>query len=381
MRRWYREVYPSSVSLISAAVIYAVMIFLPQWAYRAAGGIGWYLEAWKVGAIPLGLFTVLYSLYRVVWFHPVCQPEYLAWLRQTPWRHGKPLPGGPLHLVSQDVILVGLLTALACWHLPEFVFLIPALFVGTRIVTWGFNFLFVRFWKHVYLMILVSSGLLVCWNSPIGLLVVIAALYAIVAHGIRESLRNFDEWSGRNTLVSSLFIQSKGKNEKLLGWPYDRMGPRLANDGLTFGWSVAISMLVAWWAFLPVAIFFPYDSGALIVPCIIAAACAIGRLAVYLSGCSDPLSFRARILTGRLSIPGFDIVYLAPALMLLLTTCIGVGSFLWGLSYSISAAIISGGSLFLFFECPPGLNEWRLTGKHRIVPGFVFSASEMLQTQ
>src|SRR6266487_2602254 len=58
----------------------------------------------------------VYALYRLWRFHPACNQPYAAWLKLSPWTADKPLPLGPIHLVWQDAVVVGALTALATWH-------------------------------------------------------------------------------------------------------------------------------------------------------------------------------------------------------------------------------------------------------------------------
>lgn len=381
MKRWIREVWPSTGWFVFAAIIYLAMLLLPHLVYYSNGGTERYLDAWKFGIAPLGFYSFLYGAWRVVWFHPVYQPEYLGWLRQTPWSHEKPLPGGPIHLVPQDGVFVGLLTALACLHQVEYAFAIPVSFLISYIVFWEISFLTTKHFKHAYLMAFVLSGAIPFWNSPLGLSIVLALLLLVGAHGIRMTLHNFDAWSGRSEQVTSLWNNSKGKCDKLLGWPYDRLAPTLSDDEPSYSWSAALSFLLSWWSFLVVAVIVPHELGAVAVACVFAGLVMIVRYAKYLAGYSPPLSLRGRFLTGRWILPGFDIVYLAPLLILLLSGSVFLCAVLWNLPYCVAVAIISGGSLLIALQCPPDLNEWKLTGGHQIVPGVMLNASEFQQTQ
>ena len=53
------------------------------------------------------------GLYRVVAFHPLFRPNYLRWLKSTPWTVRKPLPWGPLELVPKTALGMGLLIVLS----------------------------------------------------------------------------------------------------------------------------------------------------------------------------------------------------------------------------------------------------------------------------
>ncbi|KPK76937.1 MAG: hypothetical protein AMJ79_05030, partial [Phycisphaerae bacterium SM23_30] len=54
----------------------------------------------------------VYGFFRVRSFHPIFNHGYLQWLALSPWRFGKPLPLGPVHLVWVDLAVVGTLTLL-----------------------------------------------------------------------------------------------------------------------------------------------------------------------------------------------------------------------------------------------------------------------------
>src|SRR5262249_14396862 len=66
----------------------------------------------------LSAASVLYALYRVYAFHPHFRPAYRQWLQTTPWTLEKALPLGPIHLVGQDVVILGLAVALA-WPIHQ----------------------------------------------------------------------------------------------------------------------------------------------------------------------------------------------------------------------------------------------------------------------
>jgi len=286
-----------------------------------------------------------------------------------------------LSLVMQDVVFVAFLTGLACVHQAEYAYVIPVCFLAVRIVLWVVSFLLTAHLKHAYLAAFVFSGVIPFNSSPAGLLIVLTVLYAITLYGIQSTLISFDDWSGRKEQSVSALTRSKGKNEKLLGWPYDRLAPQLSENPGTIGESLAISFLITWWAFLAVACLWPHESTTLVLACAGAGFGACIRLVTYLAGYSAPLSLRGRLVTGQWIIPGYDVVWLAPGLMLLLAGVVFLSSFIWPLPFSVCVAVIVFGSLMIGFECPPDIDEWKLTGKHQIVPGIVLSASEVVQTQ
>jgi hypothetical protein len=117
------------------------------------------------------------------------------------------------------------------------------------------------------------------------------------------------------------------------------------------------------------------------IACLIAIIIGGVRLMVYLVGSAAPLSLRGRVLNHRWILPRYDVVFIAPFLIVLLAlTMISISSFPW-IPVSILTAIVAGGSLFISLACPPGLEEWKLTGSHRIVPGISNRISEYVETQ
>jgi hypothetical protein len=71
---------------------------------------------------------VLYGAFRVAAFHPLFQPKYRAWLRQTPWTWRKSLPLGPIHLVWIDAIVLGVVLLLLHGSIQGRVWIVEAFF-------------------------------------------------------------------------------------------------------------------------------------------------------------------------------------------------------------------------------------------------------------
>jgi hypothetical protein len=131
--------------------------------------------------------------------------------------------------------------------------------------------------------------------------------------------------------------------------------------------ALLISLLAGWW----VRVHFLVDS----VPddaempywmvLVIGSFC---RVVIYCSGYLPPLNLAGRVFRMRWIIPGYDKIFLAPAIVL------SVGYILprvllrngWEASavYPLGMVII----LLLLFLLGPNLRAWRLTGSHRIYP-------------
>lgn len=72
-------------------------------------------------------------------------------------------------------------------------------------------------------------------------------------------------------------------------------------------------------------------------------------------------------MTGRWIIPAYDVVFVAPGIMILASATAAIGFANWNVPIEISGPIISALVAFIAWQTPPGLNRWRLTDEHRIV--------------
>lgn len=188
--------------------------------------------------------------------------------------------------------------------------------------------------------------------------------------GLRRSLAAFP-WRDRDNPHPSL------KPPKLdsLGWPLKRLGPLPpARPPLSQakGWLIAV--LVGWWVFGVLVLFGqsigresqpdPMQFPALVlIGLAVGAIVAMYRMVLYVGGMAAPMGTFARIVTGRLIIPRYDHVLVAPALAWLLAILapaalyhflpIGPATALAGSAVIVLAAAINVG---------PTLRSWRLTG-------------------
>lgn len=384
--RWMNEVLPPRWVLVIWVGTYAVLFAIPYFFAQIYGISD--ADSEEVFHEPrtmiLGVTTFIYAAFRVFCFHPFFNPRYLKWLSQTPWTYGKPLPNGPLLLVPQDVIVVGIMTLLHWLISPVNWAMTPAVFLTAHAVLIGFTLLYSRQFLQAYLQIVLLSGFLYVYQSTVltGLLMVALSLVAV--WGIRDTLRSFHDWSSEQ-LGNNPFLQlnsEKAKEiqrQKLLGWPYDRTGPIEAGPKLSLSWSAAIAVLVGWWVF-SVFFLFPIETKATygLLMAVLWCGSWIPTI-ICLSGYSSPISWWGRVRTGRWFIPGYDKVFLSPIAVsgVLFLSMISAALF-----PELSPIIVGGTTaacVFLSFFLTPDLTEWRLTGNHRIVAGVGFSQQQELQ--
>src|SRR6266851_8591697 len=113
MMRWLRVVLPplSFLPIYGAVLgVFAAFVLYLEWQ------LGQPLPTARETLHPIvSIFTIIYAVYRVLSFHPAMLPPYRAWLATTPWTSRKSLPW-PVHLVLQDLVILGIIGALA-WPL------------------------------------------------------------------------------------------------------------------------------------------------------------------------------------------------------------------------------------------------------------------------
>ncbi|HUG19497.1 MAG TPA: hypothetical protein VMM56_10990, partial [Planctomycetaceae bacterium] len=288
-------------------------------------------------------------------------------------------------LVWQDLFFVGLATVVSVLHRGQPLLLMLSIFLTCYLVVWCFALMITGQTRHAYAIALGLSGLLFVWPSPIGCLILFGVLYAIARSGIVKCFHLFADWSpdpwrSCNPNLRALSSQQKQRDRRL-GWPYDVLSPKRIEDSISVGWSAALGILVGWWCFALVFLHVPAGcQDPLMAACLIAIIVGGVRLLAYLVGSAAPLSIRGRVLNHRWILPRYDVVLIAPLLIVLLAlTMISISSFPW-IPVSILTAIVAGGSVFISLACPPGLEEWKLTGSHRIVPGIGSRISEYVET-
>jgi hypothetical protein len=90
------------------------------------------------------------------------------------------------------------------------------------------------------------------------------------------------------------------------------------------------------------------------------------RLSIYCGSCRPPISLAGRLATRRFVIPGYDQIFVAPLLVLL----IGIAGplILWHCEAndSLTAGITMFAMVAVTLGMGPTLGLWQLTGEHRI---------------
>jgi hypothetical protein len=324
----------------------------------------------RPGTFLIFLAAGCYGVLRVVLTHPFYLADYRRWLELTPWTVEKPLPGGPVELVWEDGLLLGLLLLLFLTQHPHDSIRVINVFLVGNLAALAWSFFGTGEAPFAYL-VLFGLGLAVRFSpKPWIFFAIASATYLVAYEGLRRSLARFP-WPPWDWIAINLGLDAERGLGPACGWPHDRMlrDIRLAErnrinrlDGLL------VSLLIGFWLFCGQALIADARNRMLLpvfglwaVPVL-----ATQRLALYARGLAPPISFLGRIRTGQLIVPGNDRVYLAPLLTLLAVPAV-LGP-CWGAGVpgeiSLPAAISAAFAVALL--TPPRLRDWRLTAQARM---------------
>ncbi len=381
MIRWLRTTLPSLGWLAFFWLLFS-----------AFAGTTLSLELWIGEVIPdfrripsliLVFGATAYGAARVVMFHPFYREGYREWLETTPWTSRRPLPMGPVHLVPQDVLLVGLAALLTWPTCGDWSIWASQCFLLAYLLTLAVPLFGTGAWPIAY-AVCFGVGLTVrLWFEPVLSLGAALATYALAFVGLHRSLARFP-WN-LESLRAWKEIFKEGRSfhgTKELGWPFGQLGPQAAGDEyhVPTHHALGVSVLAAWWFYVSLHGLLalgearaarPEDAAAVAVflASPIALVAPAGRLLIYVMGYVPPISLLGRLVTGRWIIPGYDQVFVAPVLAMSLgSTLFFVGTWL-DLQPTLYAplAVLTSSVVTLGFG--PTLSSWRLTGNHRIVRG------------
>lgn len=330
--------------------------------------------------------ALAYGVLRVVGTHPALRPRYVEWLMSTPWTARMPLPLGPIHLSLGDLAAVTVLL-LAAADLPAWVLLAIPLAAGAGYL-FSLAVMLAMTGGTVHGMALVA-GLALAFRVGASrfeiALVILALLYPLALHGIRRTLARFP-WTrdgpfGRplpETLatLSSPFLLSSVERQVLTaranaGWPHGLLAPRAQIRRIPAAHR-ALLALIGGWIFGCVAGAIPQtpdDMGPLVAfSWIVIGMALITRVVAYCGGCHPPISLGGRLATGRLVIPRYDVVFIAPIAAIVARIAIRKVALEVGLPPDVAFGLSVGAALLILALAGPDLVRWRLTGHHRMAP-------------
>jgi hypothetical protein len=369
MIRWLRIVWPPWAIVLAIVLVYTGAYGLLVSAGRFLGTPIFVTEKDKAPLVVLtAVVAVPYACWRLSGFHPALRPDYRQWLSQTPWTSRKPLPLGPIHLVPQDVLAVALLVGLNWPYLQsQALVAVPCFFIGYLVIMAVMHYFSgAQPWAYA---VGCGIGLMILFVlEPILFAVCTALSYGLAYLGLRASLNRFP-WEG--TVAGQ--TPEKWRVSKSLGWPYDRAGPpRAAIRSIAWYDALALGTLAGWLFFVISYQFrmaLDANQGRFVVCLGLLGVGILIRVAVYLDGHLPPLSLMGRLAHGRWIIPGYDQVFVAPLLTILVALAAWLVPVFTGLNSLATAPVALALGVWILLGMSPSLRAWRLTGHHRIVGG------------
>ena len=365
-RLWLVAVFAAAYALLDSA-IWLIERSVPGFS----GDVSTMPEFAIFRSIVLSTGAVMYAVFRLVRFHPVCDRAYAEWLKLTPWTAAKPLPLGPLHIVWQDAVVDGAMAAVAHWH-AHLSPLIPVVAFGFVYLA-GMTLLLALTRQRTACVILgfLWPALLLPYPNDLPRFVLLSAIVAVNGFGYRRSLGAFP-WNGRFLSLQSMNLNidfGQGKYLQalsVLGWPFGALSPKLEFRAVSTFRGLIVSTLLGWWAYCIIA-----GSRCPPVPellLVVASFAALARLGIYCTRITTPFTVWGRIITGRLLLPGFDQVLVIPLITILLAVGGGVAIKRSGSWFPVTEACVISILAFVLLGGGPTLRRWHLTGQFRFTP-------------
>lgn len=304
--------------------------------------------------------AVVYGLHRSTAYPPASRKGYRDWLRATPWHPGMRLPLGPALLAWQDGFVGIVLLGLAHWHAH------------------------VSVWPVL---------LALCVPFEIGSILALSYAHPWGAYGILFGLAFVARWFQRPDIaagiaVAILIFTQYALHRSLLGFPWEaepsdarkakregglEMIPPDTQPLVRTRSALAGSALFGVWLWCWICL----DAGDSLSPAefkaaalLLVAVVLIGvllRWVVYTGRYHCPVTLFGRIATGRLIIPGYDYVFLPPAVAVPVAGLLPIWLTAAGLPASFVIASTAAVCLLILLIAPPSMRIWQLTGTHRTV--------------
>ena len=321
--------------------------------------------------LPVGQFLLfgaaVYGLIRAAAFHPFCYPAYRNWLATTPWGPGTPLPLQPVHLAWQDAVVITALTALSLRH--------PEVNPWEPLTVFGFIYLLVTaitlLMRQPAIAVVLLGGLPLVFlpamqgGRAVG---VLAMLYVIAFVGTRHALATLASHPDPDDGERQWLLCRAAA--RVVGWPFRQLGPAELPRPIGVGTCLLVSLLAGWWVYavasrllqpgLPPALFLPQIGLMVAVPI------ALIRVSNYVIGYVPAVGVLGRLTSGRLIVPGYDKIFVAPALVLFAGFELPRLLVRTPLDLATSAAVLLAACLLLGLLLGPTRSDWQLTGDHRL---------------
>lgn len=284
---------------------------------------------------------------------------YRAWLRATPWRHPDPLPFGPLTLVPQDGVVVGIGAAALALDGLVSPWSAPVAF-GVGYLSGALPLVLATSRERALALVAVLGAATLAFPAPLPMLAALGAGYAITRRSILTHLADLHRLPAAGATHGPTTVHS------------DALSPAGPPARPPLGMRVAAIATVGWWAYvvsqLPMFEGLELDDMRVAVGLGVSAIAALD-VARTKRTCAAPLGLWARVRTGRWVLPRHDVLWLGPVVSALAAWCGPVVLADRGVEPSVAAAASLCAALLLLWTVPPSYRTFVLTGDHRLRAG------------
>lgn len=299
----------------------------------------------------LKIFLVYMGLARVFGPHPDGKPRYRNWLKTTPWHPGMPLPLGPITLNFYDLVLLAV---------TGFMFTKLGMHAELSILLFG-----VAYTIAVMLKLLSTGPARIDYLLSFGLLLMVWVLPDVrVAALILVAMYPVEHWAIRHSLKSFPWEPQVPKHYVPLGWTFERLGPEPVKVRVPFFDALIVSLLFGGCVYVTLSKSFA-DARQTIEGCLVFAGftAALIRFLIYFGGTSN-LGLFSRLVTGRLIIPGYDQIFVAPILIggLLVAASVAVQRPIEPVEAGAFGSLI----VLVLLGMGPSLRRFRLVGTYNV---------------
>ena len=374
LRTWMRVVLPFDHLLAAVVVLIALYYAVSFVALSVYDDLGWedLAAPYMIAIVALAM---VYAGFRAAYFNPIENQPYGEWLVNSPWDSSQPLPLGPLNLVWQDVAIVALLTVLfPSGHLSRLI--VPMAFLLIYCVGCAYS-QSIRsgvYWSG-YGVALLAGCFILAMFSPWGRLAIAAAMYPVVFLERQWLLGRFP--FAQETHQPLSLAGPTDDPSTTAGWPAPPVERELRNWSINHVHAAPIGATVAWLLYCILYYLPEQPENRAILPVFwYLVVGAMGcRIWIYAYGYAPPISLLGRIATGRLIIPRYDVVFLAPLAATVAAIVFEWAATSYGMRAFTSLPIGCGLLIWLSLALPPRRKDWHFTGHHRLA--FRFKAAQV----
>lgn len=383
--RWWRLVAPPTFLWVTLVLAICSIEGIVFWIANLLGDWDEALRLHATRDAAVLFFAAVYGALRVLLHHPLFDPQYRQFLALSPWERTKPLPLGPVRLAIQDLVVLGVLAAAMAVENRLPVAMLGVTFLAGYLVTLapvlsktGQPLFAYAIWFGLALAIRLA------WWNGWAAAAALAATAVAPQYGLWRSWLRFpwtEELKSRRTILdyerkaarSDRAAQSNDPTKLGSVWPYSQLGFAQPRRAVVLWEMWACAALVGWWIYAvagPITCE-PGDvhQAALTVLTGGSGIVVLIRLLVYTSSHRPPFSFWGRIATGRLIVPGYDVVFVTPLVVVLGGLPLYFSLWSIGVPPVTSLAIAISLLIGLSLTGGPRLRAWQLTAPCRIVQG------------